>query len=209
MIRRRSLDPNPLALPMCFYGDPVLREPAKDIPTITRDIIELAERMVVTMRDEDGIGLAAPQVGQSLNMITIEIFPSDPADEVASPIPVVLTPGEMRLLPLMPLVLLNPRLSQPSEQQSPYLEGCLSIPGLAAPVLRPDYVHLDAQLLSGEAISLRCGGLLARVLQHEVDHLNGVLFVDLISDEDYAELEPKLKKMSQETLKTLNKRKRR
>ena len=194
-------------LEMCYYGDPVLRQVAKPIVEITPEIRDLANAMVITMRDEDGIGLAAPQIGVSLRMFVVELPLPDRDDEEAPPVAFA-TPGEQMLVPRMPLAFINPRFTEMSEQEGAYVEGCLSIPGLSAAVDRPDFVTLDATLLTGEHVHLRCGGLLARVLQHELDHLDGRLSVDMIHPEDAEILAPKLKKMEQETLKALRKKRR-
>jgi peptide deformylase len=93
------------------------------------------------------------------------------------------TPGELQLLPQMPLALVNPEIVEFSGEIEPYDEGCLSVPGLYAEVMRPRLIKVRAQDLTGESFEFECGGLLARCIQHEVDHLEGFLFVDRLSDE--------------------------
>ena len=172
-------DTNTGVLPLCYYGHPALKKKSKDVTEITSDITALSKQMIRTMRAKEGIGLAAPQIGRNINLMVLDI-PSDDRDNGKL---AFTSPGEMGLLPGMPLALVNPKLSNPSEQTIKYTEGCLSIPGVTAEVTRPEFVHLDAKLLSGRTISYRCGGLLARCLQHECDHLNGILFIELLSPE--------------------------
>ena len=191
-------------LPVCYFGHPTLREKVTDIPQVTDEIRNFAERMLVTMDKEDGIGLAAPQVGRSINMVAFAIPQPEPGDE--NELPSYGSPGEALLLPRMPLVLINLKLSAFSPDQAPYNEGCLSIPDLRAPVVRSLMVNLEAETLDGEKLNIPCGGLLARCLMHEVDHLNGILFTDLISDEDKEKLQPELNKMKRQTLASLKKR---
>jgi peptide deformylase len=163
---------------MCYYGNPVLRKTCTDVAEITDDIRQLGEDMIVTMREHNGIGLAGPQVGKLLNMFVLEIPGLDDDD-----VPGFTSPGEIALQSQMPMVIINPKLSDFSEQILDYNEGCLSIPGVQGDVSRPEFVQLDATLPNGAAISYRCGGLLARCIQHEFDHLNGKLFIDYVDDD--------------------------
>jgi len=163
-------------LPLTYYDHAVLRKQAKPVTRVTAAVRELAEQMMVAVRHHDGIGLAAPQVGQSVRLIVLAL---PRPDGTKAPMPV--TPGELSLLPRMPMALLNPKLSEFSAQTSKRSEGCLSIPKVYAEVERPEFVQLQAETLAGETISFRCGGLLARCLQHEVDHLDGILFIDRLT----------------------------
>lgn len=190
------------ALPLAFYGDPVLRRQAAPVAAITPEIRTLAERMIVTMDENDGIGLAAPQVGISLCLIVLNI-PVPDAEEGQGI--TFSSPGEAMLLPRMPLALVNPVLTQFSEERRDYDEGCLSIPDLRGSVDRPRFLDLQATTLDGQTIRTRCGGLLARCLQHEVDHLLGKLFVDYLSEEERAALEPDLTKLYKRTQAALKK----
>ena len=186
-------------LQMCYYGDPVLKRQSVDLVEITEEIRNFAERMIVTMRAHEGIGLAAPQVGRNINLITLEIFPPHPED------PQPTSPGEMALLPRMPMALVNPKISGFSSQTSVYDEGCLSIPKITGEVERPEYLELTATDINGQPVNYRCGGMLARCIQHEIDHLNGILFTELVSDEHFKRIESKLKKMQRDTEKRLKK----
>jgi peptide deformylase len=192
-------------LPMCYYEHPALRKVAEPVPEITDEVHTLCERMIATMREHDGIGLAAPQIGDNRRLYVIEIPPPPEDDEEDTP-PPCLSPGEMALMPKMPMALINPELSEFSEQECEFVEGCLSIPELTAPVTRSRYVKLDAQLLDGSRVSLTCGGLLARCLMHEQDHLDGILFIDHISEEDRTEMAAALEQMATETEAELRKK---
>lgn len=195
---RKLTGPKPL--PLAYFGHPALGKKSRAIATITEEVRTLAGRMIATMREHDGIGLAAPQVGKNICLIVLDI-PVDRPKAGDAPRPT--SPGELVLLPRMPLALVNPRLSTPSPGGYSFTEGCLSIPDVRAPVVRPEYVQLDAQLLTGEAISYRCGGLLARCLQHECDHLRGILFTSLVLPADLAPWEAEMEVMKAETLREL------
>lgn len=187
---------------MCLYGHPCLREKATPVDPADPELARFCERMIATMRAENGIGLAAPQIGESKRVFVVEIpEQEDESDGIK-------TPGEQRFGD-EPVALLNPELSEPSENRTDFVEGCLSIPELTGTVQRPELVTLEATLLSGERVRLRCGGLLARCLQHEYDHLEGVLFVDLLGKEERQELEPDLRRMQRKTVAQLRRQKRR
>ena len=162
--------------PVRTFGAPVLRAKAQAIPAITDEIRRLAEDMTRAMHAYDGIGIAAPQVGVSKRLVVFDI----PAPEEGTE----LSPGEAALLPLMPLAVVNPEIIASSSTLSEYDEGCLSVPGIFATVVRPERVVLRASLLDGTVIQYECGGLLGRCVQHELDHLDGVLFPDRAAPEE-------------------------
>jgi len=170
-------------LRIAIYGEPVLREKAKPISEVTDELRDLAERMITTMYENEtrGIGLAAPQVGVSLRLVAIDTSSDGPPAPNASP-------GELLLEPRMPLILINPEITASSAETSVYNEGCLSIPEVSGDVVRPVAVRLKTRLLDGEAVDIECGGLLARCLQHETDHLDGIMFVDRMDEGDRAEI---------------------
>ncbi len=179
-------------LTLCYYGHTALRTKSCDVYEITSDIQALALDMIKTMREEDGIGLAAPQIGKNINIVVIDIPKSNNKNKQDL---CTISPGEFNLFPLMPLALINPKLSNFSEVKSTYTEGCLSIPGVTGKVSRPEFHDLDATLISGKKISYRCGGLLARCLQHEYDHLQGILFLDLLPRAEFKSLDDQLEKL--------------
>ena len=179
------------ALPLCYYGHPALRKKSIEIVTIDEKVVTLSERMMQTMYANDGIGLAGPQVGYNVNLIILNIPMNDREDRN----PGFTSPGEMSLLPMMPLVIINPMLSGFSDNKTTSEEGCLSMPGVTAEVTRPEFIQLEGKLLNGRLLSYRCGGLLARCLQHECDHLNGILFTDLLPSKVHKSLSGQLKKL--------------
>jgi len=175
-----------------YYGDPVLRKKAAKIDDVNVEVKSFAERMIESMQTNDGIGLAATQVGSTIRIITLNIASSDNNNAEQ------LSTGEKLLLPRMPLALVNPLIIRSSEEHSEAEEGCLSIPGINAPVTRPVNVFLHAQLLNGESVHVECGNLLARCLQHEIDHLNGVMFVDRVKKDAYEEIRGELEELEQQ-----------
>jgi peptide deformylase len=136
------------------YGDPVLRRRAAPVESVTPEIRRLAADMVDTMYDEVGIGLAAPQVGISMRLMVV-------GDEEGRGVQ----------------VLVNPAITAQGGTITAE-EGCLSLPGIFAHVTRSEWVTLQAQDLEGQPVSITVRGLRARVFQHELDHLDGVLFID-------------------------------
>ena len=175
-------------LSMKYLGEACLHQKAAHIDEITDDIRNLSEAMLEIMYRHEGVGLAAPQVGISLRLVTLDVpAPKEPG--------MPLSPGERELLPQMPLVLVNPEIESFSSVTEIGEEGCLSVPKLYAPVERPVSVVLKTTLLSGRQIRLDCGGFLARALQHELDHLDGVVYVQRVKDPHYEEILPELQKI--------------
>ena len=192
--------PRSRILQLSILGHPSLRKQSVDVDVVTEEIRQLAGDMVVTMYENDGQGLAAPQVGQNLKLVTLDVMPPHPEDPPAT------TPGELSMLPKMPMVLMNPELSDLSSDTQIGVEGCLSLPGMNAHVERSIYVQLTYQTLDGRTESYRCGGALARCLQHEVDHLNGILYPDRVMPEELELIQPKMDKLEKLTKKLLSKR---
>lgn len=157
------------------YGDPVLREKCPPVVEITDDIRNLGVDLIDTMRAAHGVGLAAPQVGVALQFAVVDIS-HDPES-----ISYLKVDGEeVALESIMPLVFVNPKLEFGKERASES-EGCLSVPDLRGNVDRPVDVRATLTLLDGREIILESDGLLARALQHEADHLHGILFTDRVS----------------------------
>ena len=166
------------------FGCDVLGKKAEKITVFDDKLAELAADMVEIMNHFDGIGLAAPQIGISKRLVVLGI-PDNP-DNLNKSV------GEVMLLDKMPLVLVNPEITAYGSDLSDYDEGCLSVPGIYGNVRRPYMVKLKAQDLQGNYFEYECGGLLGRCIQHELDHLDGTLFVDRMSDEDREKVEFKL-----------------
>ena len=152
------------------YGDPVLRRRAEPVGEVTPAIRTMIADMVDTMYDEVGIGLAAPQVGIPLRLIVI-------GDEDGR---------EVR-------VLVNPVIAEQGGQATAE-EGCLSLPGIYAPVTRAEWVQLQARDADGAPVAFKARGLRARVLQHEIDHLDGILFIDRLDPMARDRIKRKIKK---------------
>lgn len=154
------------------YGDPVLRLRCRPVTEVNRELMELVDDMLETMKDANGVGLAAPQVGVDLRLAVIDVS-HDP--ECISFLKV--NGEDADLLSIMPLIFINPDLAF-GQAKDFGMEGCLSIRGIRAEVRRPEAVKATLPQLDGSVLVVETDGLLARALQHEIDHLNGVLFVD-------------------------------
>lgn len=152
-----------------LFGDPVLRQRAHEVTDFDERLARLADDMLQTMRAASGVGLAANQVGILKRLFTWEVHPEQP---VEGP-----THGAV----------VNPEITWTSEEVQDGEEGCLSFPGLFYPATRPLEVHLTGRDVDGEEISLEGAGLLARIIAHEVDHLNGILFIDHLARHDRKE----------------------
>lgn len=169
-----------MELRLRIYPDPILRGKADDIVDFDSDLRELAEAMIATMHRERGIGLAAPQVGEARRLIIASQM-RDPEDEDAEP-----------------LALVNPRVLAEGGELWTYEEGCLSIPGVSAPVSRRYEVEVEYQDLDGDKHTLPADGMFARVLLHEIDHLNGRLFIDYLSTAQKSIIRTQLKKLAED-----------
>ena len=188
------------------FGNPVLRKMSVEVNEITPELQELAEQMIQSMIEENGIGLAAPQIGINQRIIAIGVDNLN-GDE---PMPPGLSPGELQLWNSQPLVMVNPIITQVSEDLAILEEGCLSIPGINVDVVRPAEIEIEATIILergagwvNRKVKLVCGNLLATCFQHEIDHLDGVLFVDRASDEDKKIIKKSLKKLEKSTLKKI------
>jgi peptide deformylase len=185
-----------MKLPIRKYGDPVLRAKGQRIDEVDEKIRALAEDMLETMHAANGIGLAAHQIGQALQLTVLDVSQVEdrPSTLKLNGEPVA------DLAAAMPLVLLNPalRLSRETDLGS---EGCLSFPEITAEIERAISVELEAETLDGDTLQLEASGLLARALQHEVDHLNGILFIDRMSSAARVSHGSRLKRLQKETAK--------
>jgi len=155
------------------YGNPILSRLAEPVKAIDKDILELAQNMVLTMHAAPGIGLAAPQVSVSRRLITVDLSGGE-------------NPGEL-------IVLANPEFLE-TEGEEILEEGCLSVPGIHEKVKRPARVRLKGIDLRGEERTIEASGLLARVFCHEIDHINGRLFIENLSSLKKALVKKKLKR---------------
>jgi peptide deformylase len=161
---------------LCYYGDPVLRKTAAPVTAFDDDLRALIERMIEALHEANGVGLAAPQIGVSSRVAVI-----DTSYDGEEP----------------PRVLVNPEIVSSSEETVVEDEGCLSLPGISLDVKRSARVSVKAQNEKGEEYKIDdASGLLAKALQHEIDHLNGILFIDHVSAVQRGLLRGKLKKIS-------------
>lgn len=169
-----------------IFGDPVLRQKSRAVPEVTDEIRSLAEDMIETMYANQGIGLAAEQIGrlESICVIDINAVAEREGQEVE------VDAG----MPRMPLVLVNPEIIA-SDGQQVGNEGCLSFPEIYADVRRALNVSVSHRNLDNEVITTEASGFLARVMQHEIDHLNGVLFVDRMSPAQKVSVAGKVKRL--------------
>ena len=147
--------------PIQFVPDPVLRKSALPVENITDKTLQLLDDMAETMYDAPGIGLAGPQVGELKRLIVMDCSRDDEKSELWQ--------------------MINPEVIELSEDNSTLEEGCLSIPGHTAEVSRPDWIKLRFTDIKGKEQQIKAEGLLAACIQHEIDHLDGILFIDHIS----------------------------
>lgn len=176
------------------YGDPVLRAKAEAIEDIGPETAKLARDMIETMHAENGVGLAAQQVGLTQSICVLDVPASYDMDAAGR-----------RLNPdvEMPLVLINPRIESMSPNEVSGEEGCLSFPDLSAAVSRADSIVLTYQDTKGRPHKVELSGFFARAVQHEYDHLNGVLLVDRMSPLRKVAVSGKLKRLKRETQERL------
>jgi peptide deformylase len=182
-----------MRLPIVKYGDPVLRAKGRRILKVDETIRALASDMIETMREANGVGLAAQQVGAALQLTVLDVSQVEDRPSTLKMNGVEVDPRVS-----MPLVLLNQELRLDGETVTG-TEGCLSFPEINAEIDRAISVTAKGETLEGEPVELEATGLLARALQHEVDHLNGILFIDRMSSAAKASLASRLKRLQKET----------
>ncbi len=161
--------------------DPVLRRKARSVSVFDKNLQALIEDMIETMRDAPGVGLAAPQVGVSERLIVVEY--AEPPEEEADPADAAQNPAGESAPPPKPIkpklyVMVNPEIVKTSAETELGVEGCLSIPGLVGEVERFSTVQVKGRNRHGQPMKVKAEGWLARIFQHEIDHINGVVFPD-------------------------------
>jgi len=181
-----------MILPLTYYGNPILRQVGRKIETFDASLGQLVQDMLETMHEAGGIGLAAQQIGQALQLAVIDI-PQD--SNAASRMWQDQRPVDWKTC--MPLVLVNPQV-RTIKKKSTAEEGCLSFPGINADIVRPARVSCVHQNLDGHWLTFDADGLLGRAVLHEVDHLNGVLFTDHMSPEDKRRLRDQIQAIREE-----------
>ena len=183
-----------MSLPIVHYNEPVLRRKGEKIAAFDDDLRQLASAMVETMHDAKGIGLAAQQVGRAIRLCVVDLTGTDrdfdwSLDGVRQPLDLI-----------MPMTLANPEVKVGAEAVADIAEeGCLSFPGIRGDIERPDMVSVRFQDEHGTPHVLVCNGLFARCIQHEVDHVNGVLFIDRMSKPVRASIDDAVKTLAKET----------
>ena len=182
-----------MILSILQYGDPILRTKGKQIEKIDDHIRELAANMIETMHAANGVGLAAQQVGEALQLTVLDV--SQIEDR---PSTLKLNGKDVDPTASMPLVLINPEIELGGENEIG-TEGCLSFPEISGQIERAELTMARAQNLEGDKIEIEASGLLARVIQHEVDHLNGILFIDRMNSAAKAALSSRLKHLQKQT----------
>jgi peptide deformylase len=161
------MEVDPASLKIVHYPDPVLRRRADDVDPTSENVRAVARRMIELMHEADGLGLAAPQVGLPWRMFVTNGADADPVDRVFMNPVLTLTAPDGTRSPLDPME-----------------EGCLSLPGIHVTVRRPRHAAIEATGLEGETVSLAAEGFLAKVWQHEFDHLEGILILDRMGPRD-------------------------
>lgn len=175
------ISPDPFKLlSLAYYGDPILRKKANPVEVITDDIKNLIEQMIETMDIYDGIGLSAPQIYQTLRLFVTRAPVQNGENQYE--------PGEIK-------VYINPHLSSPSPETWLAPEGCLSIPTLRFIVERPKEITIDYTSIEGKQIQERLTGWEAKVIQHEYDHIEGILYTDRLKREEQVKIAPFLQNL--------------
>jgi len=188
-----------MTLEVTKYGNPVLRQKGARIERVTPEIKKLIADMFETMHANHGVGLAAQQVGHALQLTVIDVRE---ATDRPSTLELKGEPADVDKF--MPLVLINPEIT-PSGDAATSGEGCLSFPQIYGDISRPAFVDVKALNEKGKPIEFRAGGLLSRAVQHEVDHLNGIVFIDRMVAAKKRELKPELDELQAQTKATLEK----
>ncbi len=188
-----------MILEIVKYGHPALRERGAVVSRITPEIQQFVADLFDTMRAAHGVGLAAQQVGRALQVCVIDVRE---VTDRPSTLEVNGQPADVAAF--MPLALINPQIT-PIGEPVAGPEGCLSFPELYADITRPESIEVTALNERGETLNFRCGGLLARAIQHEEDHLRGILFIDRMTRARKEELRPELEALQAATKAALKK----
>jgi peptide deformylase len=182
-----------MILPILEYGDPILRAKGRPIENIEDRIRELATNMIETMHAANGVGLAAQQVGEALQLTVLDVSLVEDR-----PSTLKVDGEEVDPKGAMPLVLINPEIELQGATETG-VEGCLSFPEITGDIERATSVIVRAQTLEGSTTEIEAAGFLARAIQHEGDHLNGILFIDRMNSAAKAALSSRLKRLQKET----------
>jgi peptide deformylase len=182
-----------MILPILQYGDPILRAKGERIEKIDQRIRELAANMIETMHEAHGVGLAAQQIGEALQVTVLDVSAVEDR-----PSTLKLSGKDVDPKSAMPIVLINPEVDLRGDTELG-VEGCLSFPEITGDIERAQAVLVCAQSLEGEMFQIEASGLLARAIQHEHDHLHGILFIDRMNSAAKVALSSRLKRLQKET----------
>jgi len=182
-----------MILPILQYGDPILRVKGERIEKIDHRVRELAADMIETMHAAHGVGLAGQQIGQPWQLTVLDVSAVEDR-----PSTLKLSGKNVDPKSAMPIVLINPEIELRGETELG-VEGCLSFPEITGDIERAQSVLVRAQSLEGELFQIEASGLLARAIQHEHDHLHGILFIDRMNSAAKAVLSSRLKRLQKET----------
>lgn len=171
-------------LPITLYGDKILRKKVDKIIKVDNETIELIKNMFDTMRNAKGIGIAANQVGVNKSVFVVDVSQVEGYENTK------------------PLVIINPRITSYSEEKTTYEEGCLSIPEIRSEIYRPKKITITFQDIDLKEQTMDADELLARVIQHEYDHLQGILFIDLLDNEKKKEIKEALNSIKNRKVST-------
>ena len=180
------------------YGEAILLQKGEDVISFDINLSNLAQEMLEAMQEADGIGLAAQQIGQATRFCVLDV-----PDHPDYPISCRLDGKSLSPSLLMPMALANPEVEFLPSEEYFYEEGCLSFPEIRGEIARPECIRVTYQDLDGVSHQLDCDGLLARCIQHEVDHLNGILFIDRMEKKEFAEIKGEVKALKKRTLDTI------
>lgn len=182
-----------MSLAIVHYNAPVLRQKGEPVTVFDASLTKLAADMVATMHDARGIGLAAQQIGRALQLCVVDLRDTD--RDFSWELDGAQPPLEL----IMPMVIANPKVEVLPSAKTVYEEGCLSFPDIRGDVARPDLIRVTFQDAQGTPHTLLCNGLFGRCIQHEVDHLNGTLFIDRMDKGVRRPIERAIKELADKT----------
>jgi peptide deformylase len=183
-----------MPLRIVHYNDPILRAKGEKVTTFDAALTRLANEMVEAMHEAGGIGLAAQQIGRALQLCVVDLR------ETEAKFNWELDGARPPLDLFMPMAIVNPQITfAPNTPETLYEEGCLSFPNIRGDVARPDAILMTFQDERGSPHTLKCDGLFSRCIQHEADHLNGVLFIDRMDKKTRASIDDEVKTLAKQT----------
>jgi peptide deformylase len=192
---------NPILLIMMritHYGESVLTSKGAPVTVFDESLVDLADEMLDTMYEANGIGLAAQQIDLAIQLCVVDVAPDSGEVDFDYELDGKRPPIDL----IMPMALVNPVIRQVSKETDVMEEGCLSFPDIRGDVTRPTGIVVDYQDMEGGHHQLRCNGILARCIQHEVDHLNGILFIERMDSRTRKQIKASVKALKDQTIAT-------